>query len=203
MTADELSTGEVLSPEEVAILEGINRTFTHVTVGGKHKVVSLKPSQAGGTSHVFEDLAQFQHYFHHKPRVARKLAGSAWLAWPGKNYKPGGVGFYPTSSKCPEDVFNLFEGLALEPAKGDCTIYLNHLRDVVCAGDERAYRYLIQWMAHLIQKPDEKPAAAIVMKSVPGTGKGTTVKPLLQMLGQYAAHINGAAHIAGRFNLAE
>ncbi|EPT3041722.1 primase-helicase family protein, partial [Escherichia coli] len=31
-------------------------------------------------------------------------------------------------------------------------------------------------------------------------GKGTTVKPLLQILGQYAAHINGAGHISGRFN---
>ncbi|ELK4990906.1 TPA: helicase [Escherichia coli] len=197
---NEISSGEVLSDDEIAVLEEINRTFTHVTIGGKHKVVSLKPSQAGGVSHVFEDLSQFHHYFHHKPRVARKLAGSAWLSWSGKNYKPGGVGFYPVPDKCPDDVFNLYEGLALEPIEGDCTVYLNHLLQVVCAGNEEAYQYLIQWMAHIIQKPDEKPSVAIVMKSVPGTGKGTTVKPLLQILGQYAAHINGAGHISGRFN---
>ncbi|WP_236525878.1 DUF5906 domain-containing protein [Escherichia coli] len=197
---NEISSGEVLSDDEIAVLEEINRTFTHVTIGGKHKVVSLKPSQTGGVSHVFEDLSQFQHYFHHKPRVARKLAGSAWLSWSGKNYKPGGVGFYPVPDKCPDDVFNLYEGLALEPIEGDCTVYLNHLLQVVCAGNEEAYQYLIQWMAHIIQKPDEKPSVAIVMKSVPGTGKGTTVKPLLQILGQYAAHINGAGHISGRFN---
>lgn len=197
---DELVTGEVLSPEEVTMLEGINQEFTHVTIGGKHKVVSLKPSQAGGVTHVFEDLSQFQHYFHHLPRVAKKLAGTAWQSWQGKNYKPGGVGFYPVSEKCPADVFNLFGGLALDPVDGDCTPYLEHLQQVICAGNEEAYRYLIQWMAHLIQKPDDKPAVAIVMKSVPGTGKGTTVKPLLQILGQYAAHINGAGHIAGRFN---
>ncbi|HCP8723868.1 TPA: toprim domain-containing protein [Escherichia coli] len=197
---NEISSGEVLSDDEIAVLEEINRTFTHVTIGGKHKAVSLKPSQAGGVSHVFEDLSQFHHYFHHKPRVARKLAGSAWLSWSGKNYKPGGVGFYPVPDKCPDDVFNLYEGLALEPIEGDCTVYLNHLLQVVCAGNEEAYQYLIQWMAHIIQKPDEKPSVAIVMKSVPGTGKGTTVKPLLQILGQYAAHINGAGHISGRFN---
>ncbi len=197
---NEISSGEVLSDDEIAVLEEINRTFTHVTIGGKHKVVSLKPYQTGGVSHVFEDLSQFQHYFHHKPRVARKLAGTAWLSWSGKNYKPGGVGFYPVPDKCPDDVFNLYEGLALEPIEGDCTVYLNHLLRVVCAGNEEAYQYLIQWMAHIIQKPDEKPSVAIVMKSVPGTGKGTTVKPLLQILGQYAAHINGAGHISGRFN---
>ncbi len=174
---DELVTGEALSPEEVAMLKEINRDFTHVTIGGKHKVVSLKPSQAGGVTHVFEDLAQFQHYFHHKPRVARKLAGTAWQSWAGKNYKPGGVGFYPVPDKCPGDVFNMFEGLALEPVEGDCSPYLDHLLHVICAGNVEAFHYLIQWMAHIIQKPDEKPAVAIVMKSVPGTGKGTTVKP--------------------------
>ncbi len=88
----------------------------------------------------------------------------------------------------------------LEPVEGDCSPYLDHLLHVICAGNVEAFHYLIQWMAHIIQKPDEKPAVAIVMKSVPGTGKGTTVKPLLQILGQYAAHINGAGHIAGRFN---
>ncbi|ECC2869872.1 integrase [Salmonella enterica subsp. enterica] len=197
---DELITGEALSPEEIAMLKEINREFTHVTIGGKHKVVSLKPSQAGGVTHVFEDLAQFQNYFHHRPRIAKKLAGTAWQSWAGKNYKPGGVGFYPVQSRCPDDVFNLFDGLALEPLKGDCTPYLEHLRNVICAGNDEAYTYLIQWMAHLIQKPDEKPAVAVVMKSIPGAGKGTTVKPLMQILGQYAAHINGAAHISGRFN---
>lgn len=75
---NEISSGEVLSDDEIAVLEEINRTFTHVTIGGKHKVVSLKPSQTGGVSHVFEDLSQFQHYFHHKP--SRQKAGGIGVA---------------------------------------------------------------------------------------------------------------------------
>ncbi len=196
----ELGDGEALTPEELHALKAINRTYTHVTIGGKHKVVSLKPCQVNGETHAFEDLAQFRNYFFHTPKVAKRSEGSAWLSWPGKNYKPGGVGFYPSPDKCPPDVYNLFSGLSVEPVEGDCSPYTTHLRDVICAGDDEACRYLTGWMAHLIQRPDEKPSVAIVMKSVPGTGKGTTVKPLLDILGQYAAHINGAGQIAGRFN---
>lgn len=196
----ELSDGEALTPDELRALEIINRDYTHVTIGGRHKVVSLKPCQVNGVTHVFEDLAQFGHYFRHIPKVAKRLAGQAWLSWPGKNYKPGGVGFYPAMHKCPPLVFNMFSGLNVEPVPGDCDIYLHHVREVICAGNEEAFAYLLGWMAHLIQRPDEKPSVAIVMKSVQGTGKGTTVRPLMEMMGQYGVHINGAQQVAGRFN---
>ncbi|CAK8744495.1 hypothetical protein SODG_007608 [Sodalis praecaptivus] len=195
-----LADGEALADEDIKILETINGTYTHVTIGGKHRVVSLKPCQVNGVTHVFEDISQFRNYFLHCERIARKPAGVAWLNWPGKNYKPGGVGFYPSPSKCPESVYNLFTGLSVEPTLGDCSPYLEHLRQVICAGDETSYAYLIGWMAHLIQRPDEKPSVAIVMKSIPGTGKGTMVRPLQDILGQYAIHINGAGQIAGKFN---
>ena len=55
-------------------------------------------------------------------------------------------------------------------------------------------------MAHLLQKPDEKPTTAILLRSVEGTGKGTMVKPLLAMVGAQGAHINGHHHITGQFN---
>lgn len=38
----------------------------------------------------------------------------------------------------------------------------------MCAGHEPSYRYLIGWMAHLLQKPDIKPSVAVVLKSVEG-----------------------------------
>lgn len=55
-------------------------------------------------------------------------------------------------------------------------------------------------MAHLFQKPDEKPSVAIVLKSVEGTGKGTMAEPLLRILGPHGNKTNGAYAIAGRFN---
>ncbi|PHM23357.1 DUF5906 domain-containing protein [Xenorhabdus ehlersii] len=197
----ELGSGEVITGTELALLEKMNKTYTHITIGGKHRVVSLKPCQVNGVTHVFEELPQFKNYFLHEGRIAKKLSlGDAWLKWKGKNYKPNGVGFYPEPKKCPNSVYNLFMGLAVEPVEGDCSTYLNHIKQVICAGDERAYQYVLSWLAHLFQKPDEKPSVAIAMKSVPGTGKGTLVRPLLEILGQYGVQVNGAEQITNKFN---
>lgn len=190
----------VLSDEEVRSLAALNQSYTHVTIGGKHRVVSLKPCQVNGRSHVFEELSQFRNYFLHQKQIARRGLGTAWLQWPGKSYKPGGVGFYPRPEKCPEGVYNLFTGWGVKPCPGEVAPYLEHLEKVVCSGNKQAFTYLTGWLAHLVQHPDEKPSVAIVLKAIPGTGKGSTVKPIMQMMGQYGVQINGAGQIAGKFN---
>jgi len=52
----------------------------------------------------------------------------------------------------------------------------------------------------MIQKPEEKPSVAVVLKSVEGTGKGTLFKPLKTILGPLAVQVNGAEQITGKFN---
>ncbi|MDE9590638.1 hypothetical protein KKJ23_24155, partial [Xenorhabdus bovienii] len=99
----ELGSGEVITGMELALLEDMNKTYTHITIGGKHRVVSLKPCQVNGVTHVFEELTQFKNYFLPEGRIAKKLSlGDAWLNWKGKNYKPNGVGFYPEPKRCPD-----------------------------------------------------------------------------------------------------
>lgn len=195
-----LGDGVVLGDEEVAALDALNNVYTHVTVGGKHRVVSMKPCQTNGNAHVFEELAQFKNYFLHLPHIAKRSPGNAWIMWPGKSYKPDGVGFYPCPDKCPETVYNLFNGWGVSPVPGDVSPYLEHLEKTICNGNDQAYQYVLGWLAHLVQKPDEKPSVAIVLKAIPGTGKGSMVKPISQIMGMYGIQVNGAGQIAGRFN---
>lgn len=197
-----LGDGTPLKSEQVEALKRLNEDYTHVTIGGKHKVVMKKPCQTNGVTHSFEDLGQFRNYFLHRERIEGHSLGAAWLKWPSKHYKPDGVGFYPVPQKCPNTVFNLFMGFGVTAKDGDVSPYLYHLERVICAGDQVSYAYLLGWLAHLVQKPDEKPSVAIVMKSVEGTGKGTMVEPLARILGPHFTHINGHGQIAGRFNSA-
>jgi putative DNA primase/helicase len=110
------------------------------------------------------------------------------------------VGFYPDKARCEDGVYNFFSGLPLEPVEGDCSIYLNHIESCICDGDKVASKYLIQWLAHMVQKPDEKPSVAVLMKSEQGTGKGLFTRPLLEIFGQYGAHVNGHQNLTQRFN---
>lgn len=201
--ATELPDGTTLSEEDVKVLKKINAVHAHVTLGGKNLVASYKFCQVQGATLAFESPQEFNKRFYHQRLVGigkRKNAGKAWLEWPAKRYFPNGTGFFPDPSSCPKDVFNLFQGWKVQPIEGDCGLYLSHVKNIMCAGDEAAFEYVLQWMAHLFQRPQQKPSVAIVLKSIEGTGKGTMVEPLLEILGVHGNKTNGAYAIAGRFN---
>lgn len=199
----ELPDGTILDDSHIEILKKINESYAHIVLGGKNLIAGQKHCQVQGIMPTFEAPHEFKKKFMHEPLVGmgkKKNRGQAWLEWSGKRYMPNGTGFYPDSKKCPPGVFNLFTGYKVKPAEGDCSPYLDHLQNVICAGDKISFTYLIQWMAHLFQKPDVKPNVAIVLKSVEGTGKGAMAEPLLEILGIHGNKTNGAYAIAGRFN---
>lgn len=185
---------------ELERLEAMNHIYTHVVAGGKNRVVSQKPCPVNGRALVFESLDEFKLQFTHLPKIAGKRPGAAWLDWPGKKFCQGGIGIYPKAEECPDTVFNLYPGLALAPQQGDCTPYLEHLSEVICGGDSRVYQYLLGWLGHMLQRPDEKPSVAVLLKSVEGTGKGSLFKPLKLILGQMAVQVNGIEQLTGKFN---
>ena len=44
-------------------------------------------------------------------------------------------------------------GLRVKPVKGDCSLFWDHVKVIVCCGKEAHYIYVRKWLAHLIQKP--------------------------------------------------
>ena len=49
---------------------------------------------------------------------------------------------------------------------------LNHIKKQICNGNKEAYKYFMQFIAHMIQKPEEKPGVAVHLKSdLEGVGK--------------------------------
>lgn len=202
--ARNLPGGTVLDDADIEILQQLNESYTHTVLGGKNIIVGQRTCQVQGSVFTFEAPSEFKKKFLHMRLIGvgdkKKNQGQAWLEYPDKNYMPNGTGFYPDPKKCPDGVFNLYRGCQVKPVEGDCSLYLDHLKYIICAGDEMSYSYLIGWMAHLFQRPDEKPSVAIVLKSVGGTGKGTTAEPLLMILGSHGSKTNGAYAFEGRFN---
>lgn len=192
--------GKSLTEDEIKILNQMNEEYAHTTIGSKNMVISLRRNAVKHLTHHFESIQEFKNRFLHQPKVAKLNMGEAWLCWPQKSYYPDGIAFYPISEDCPANQYNMFTGFALKPIQGDVAPYIYHITKVICAGDEKAANYLLQFFGHLIQKPNEKPSVAVVMKSVEGTGKGSLMLPLQFIFGDYASHTNGAYLVTGRFN---
>ena len=91
-------------------------------------------------------------------------------------------------------------GLNLDGEEGDVSPFLTLAQKHICQEQRVTYEYLLDWLAHLIQKPEQKPSVAIILNGEQGTGKGALVEPMLRIFGSHAARTNGPALITGRFN---
>ena len=69
-----------------------------------------------------------------------------------------------TSKPTPADAFNLFRGLGVKPAPGDCSLVLQHVREVIAAGDAETSEGLLNLMAWQIQNIGEPSRTVVVMK---------------------------------------
>ncbi len=191
-----------LTSQDLKRLKRINQQFAHVCTSGKHLVMMIPSDSSKITDVSFEMAKDFKYRFLHKPQIAGMNAGDAWLRWEGKCYYEGGLEFSPGFKlESPnKDKFNIFRGFPLKPVAGDVEPFLFHVREVICNNDENLTKYVLQFFAHLLQKPDEKPSWALLLKSAPGTGKGAFYAPFRKIFGEYALETNGEDSIVGRFN---
>ncbi len=111
-----------------------------------------------------------------------------------------GIVFLP-GEEVGRDVYNLWRGFAFEAVPGgSCDLWLDHVRRVICNGEERVYEYLLNWMARAVQKPNEQGHTAIVLRGSQGAGKGTLAKTFIRLFGHHGKQITNPKHLVGNFN---
>jgi len=114
--------------------------------------------------------------------------------------------FIPYGVKCPSNVFNLFKGFDIEKERNKKTHSFEYILETVKlnAGDnDDTYNYLLNYLAHLVQKPAVLPEVSIVVIGEQGTGKSSLWENFGdKLLGKkYALQSSNADDIIGRFNM--
>jgi len=74
------------------------------------------------------------------------------------------------------DIFNIFEGFKsdyVDYNEEDIKWFLDFVNTLLDEKDGEVAEYVINYIAHLIQKPSENPLVALVLKGEKGTGKDT------------------------------
>lgn len=98
--------------------------------------------------------------------------GKWWLQHPNRRtYESVGMFHGESDGK----LFNSYRGFRVQPAEGDCSLYMQHLRENVCNGNEVHIDYLLNWMARAVQRPLEHGRTAVVLCGSKGTGKSAFV----------------------------
>jgi hypothetical protein len=126
-------------------------------------------------------------------------AANIWLENRDRRQYINGVTFNPTGSSAP-GILNLWQGFAVTPVPGDWSLMKCHIWEVICSKDKIRYRYLIRWLARMVQRAAEQGEVAVVMIGGEGTGKGILAKAVLHLVGQHGIAISNARHLVGNFN---
>lgn len=104
------------------------------------------------------------------------------------------------SGPCPADTLNLWRGWGCMPKRGSFSTIEDHVRNVICAGDDRAYAYLLRLLARWVQEPGAVGEVAIVLRGKKGAGKGQFNNLLARWFRHHCSTVTQPEHLTGRFN---
>jgi hypothetical protein len=93
--------------------------------------------------------------------------------------------------------FNLYRPPAIKP--GEATAagpWIDHVHKVF--GDDATH--IVQWLAHRVQRPQEKINHALVLGGCQGIGKDTLLEPVKQAIGPWNFFEASPQQMLGRFN---
>lgn len=99
-------------------------------------------------------------------------------------------------------ILNLWQGFAISGAEGgSCERFKDHLLRNVCGGNDELYRWLWNWIAHIFQRPWEKPSTAVVLRGETGVGKSLVAGVICHLIGEaHAMSTSNPELLAGKFN---
>lgn len=178
----------------------LNQQHFVVSIGGRTYIATETVN--GDTGHLAMELGGVHdftlRYSNRQVEEGEKKVPLAqlWLSSPDRR-EYAGVVFSPGGEV--EGRYNLWTGFSVEPVQGDCSLFWEHVRHVLCREQGEHYTYVRKWMAHMVQCPDELPEVAIVIRGSQGTGKTFFADALGALLGPHYSVLNRVDQVTGRF----
>lgn len=100
-----------------------------------------------------------------------------------------------------KDSLNLFHGIGVTPKEGDCSLILQHVREVICGNDTERYERFLDLVAWQIQHIGEPSRIITVLYTEKQqAGKGIFLGMLCDIYGPSGISIAEKRHILDKFN---
>ncbi|USE00697.1 hypothetical protein JKJ11_00990 [Vibrio sp. SCSIO 43133] len=200
--------GEHLEENRSSIVNTFNSSHSVVLHGSKTLICERVADHKDNVGYVFSAVPQKRSFyanlnFPHMADDKIKYANcfDLWMKDHDRRTYHGVV--FDPSNRAGDRFLNMWSGFAVNAIEGDSKLdnIMSHLRYVICGGDVEHFQYLLAWMAHIVQKPEEKSGVCVVLKSeARGTGKSTVSILLERLLGQHAMRVQDGKHLLGAFN---
>ena len=185
------------------IAELNEKHFIIASLGGKCRIGSYEKQGRERDRLVFSTADDFNLRYANKYVLIEGKPTKLGPYWLGHRERKTfeGVTFDPSGGPVLEgNLLNLWKGYGCEAREGDCSPFLDHLRNVVCDGDADSFTYLMQLLAWKVQHPAEPTEICLALRGEKGTGKGFLAREFGRLFGRHFFHITNPRHLVGNFN---
>jgi len=196
------------STAAVSALSALQQAFAISRIGGQLRLLErqvISEAQQGSTTAAIHFIKKqdgdliLKRFIETLPIPVAKPAEVVNSFWVSPNtIEYHRLAFHPIPQ--PADTLNLWVPHTAVPAQGVWTVIENYLLEVICDGDLALFDYLIKFLAHALQHPEEKPGIMIVLIGAEGVGKGFLVRLLEALWGATTLQVSDIAAITGNFN---
>jgi hypothetical protein len=113
--------------------------------------------------------------------------------------------FNPFTLESSKDCFNTWKGYKIKNTddydEKNIEPFLFHIKDVLANNDIEVYEYILNYFAHIIQKPYQRTNVCLCFKSIEGTGKTLFLDIIRKIMGDDTfINVNDMDKVLGRFN---
>lgn len=201
------NTQSNLTPEQALErdLATLRAKYSILIYGGR-PLVCFRHPLLGLQFQKFEAFNKYHaHMFHMievigkdgKRKEPRKVYSARAFVEDKRTTRYENIVFDPTEKAAPTS-WNLWTGFKVKPKQGDTDLFMK-LIEALCDDDQECIEYLLNYLAHMVQKPWELPQKAIVMRGAQGIGKGTIMATLGKLTDNFK-HLSTADALTGNFN---
>ena len=195
-------------------IDDLNREYALVKVGSQAVIFQENPG-ARLIEHQVRMLGidAFKTWYRNKftevrgadGKIKRKTWAIVWLdARDRRQYQ--GIEFFPDPANAPGSphYLNLWSGFAVAPEPSPdwrkYKTFRDHLLQNVCSGDEKLFKWVFGFFAHMVQRPRERIGIALVLRGKMGTGKTKVGEIIGSLFPRHYFLVDDPRYVTGQFN---
>lgn len=188
---------------EELVVEELNKKHAVVHTDRFFILTEKKDPVSGCINFTLESRQSFRDSYENQIvqlHNGRKISkADIWLR--AKNRRQyDGISFNPDLKNQNSDYYNIWKGLAVAPKKGCCEKLKEHIKKIICSGNQSHFHFVFKWCARLAQEPHKPGETALVLMGEQGTGKNTFVDALGKIFGGHYLPLDNIDQLLGKFN---
>ena len=102
----------------------------------------------------------------------------------------------------PNTTLNFWAGHLPDAKPGNWVAIRDYMLKVICSNDQHLFDYLISYLAHMVQHPEDKPGVMLALLGGQGTGKGVFFTLLRAIWPMTTLQVSKIDQVVGRFTSA-